>query len=268
VARIHPVDHAGERFTVRGPLQVPRSPQGRLLLVQAGGSEGGRALAGRYADAVFASQLSIKGAREYYADIKSRAVALGRDPEQIAILPGLSLTIGRSEQEAQDRRNRLDEIAGGIERGLERLAGRLGIAPGQLDLDKPVPAGLLGNARNSTGAWGFADATVALIKDEQPTVRELLQQGGGGHRLVVGSPAKIADTMQEWFLTRACDGFNLMFDVYPDGLQLFVDLVVPELQRRGLFRTEYAAGTLLRSRYGLPRPASVYERADSQPVTA
>lgn len=254
--RIHRLDHAGQIFSVQGPMQLPRSPQGRPLLVQAGGSDQGRELAARYAEAVFSVQHVIEEARTFYADVKARARRLGRDPDTIAILPGLSLIIGGTEAEALARKKDLDEIAEDG-RALERFAGRLGVDPKDLDYDLPVPERLLERIQNASGSRGFIDATVALLKDRSLTVREIMEQGGGRHRVVVGAPEQIADTIEQWFTTGAADGFNIMCDVFPTGLVAFVDHVVPVLQKRGLFRRAYS-GKTLRDHYGLPRPANIF----------
>ncbi|MCB4770445.1 LLM class flavin-dependent oxidoreductase [Ancylobacter sp. Lp-2] len=261
-SRIHRIDHAGKHFSVTGPLQLPRTPQGRPLLVQAGSSDQGRDLAARYAEAVFSVQQVVEEARAYYADVKERARRLNRDPSSIAILPGLSLTIGGTEEEALARKRELDAI--GEEGALKRFAARLGVDVGELDYDKPVPDHLIARIEAAKGSRGFIEATVAVAKDSSLTVRQIIARGGGGHRLIAGTPEQIADHMQEWFTTGAADGFNIMCDVFPEGLAAFVDQVVPILQRRGLFRTAYGERTL-RARYGLPwpTPGARHERAAS-----
>lgn len=256
-SRIHAINHEGPRYRVAGPLQVPRSPQGRPLLVQAGSSPQGRDFAARYAEAVFSVQQVLSEAQAYYSDVKARARAYGRAPEDIAILPGISLVIGGTEAEAWARKNELDEIAGGGTLALKRFAGRLGLDVAELDLDKPVPEHLLEKIQNATGSKGFADATYALARDRSKTVREIIAGGGGAHRLVVGAPEQVADTIEEWFRSGAADGFNIMSDIYPSGLEAFVDHVVPVLQRRGIYRTEYEGGTL-REHYGAPKPVNIF----------
>jgi FMN-dependent oxidoreductase (nitrilotriacetate monooxygenase family) len=258
-ARIHGIDHVGKHFSVAGPLQTPRSPQGRPLLVQAGGSEQGRDFAARYADAIFSVSQLLDEARSYYADVKERARRYGRDPDKIAILPGLVTIIGGTEAEAHARRRELDEIAGsGEQRALEFLARRLGVEPKDLDLDRPAPIELVEGLKSTNVSVGFAEAARSLLKDRSLTVRQILAKGGAGHRRVVGAPEQIADTIEEWFRAGAADGVNLMADVYPTGLEAFVDHVVPILQKRGLFRRDYSGATL-RDHYGLERPASIYE---------
>jgi FMN-dependent oxidoreductase (nitrilotriacetate monooxygenase family) len=252
--RIRPIDHAGAYFSVRGPLQIPRSPQGRPMLVQAGGSDGGRDLGARYANGIFTAQHLIGPARDFYADVKARARRFGRDPDTVHILPGLNPVIGSTEAEARRRQAALDELIDD-EVALGGFAARFGLDRGALDLDKPVPPGLLPETGGTYGSQGFDDAARALIGSGSLTVRELLARGVIGHRVVVGTPEQIADDIEAWFTSGAADGFNLQCDVYPDGLRDFVDQVVPELQRRGLFRTGYRHDTL-RGHYGLGRPAA------------
>ncbi|MEV0607871.1 LLM class flavin-dependent oxidoreductase [Polymorphospora rubra] len=254
---IHRIDHIGPFHSVQGPLQIPRSPQGRPPLVQAGGSDTGRDLAARYADAVFSPQQVLASARTYYADIKSRARAYGRDPDTISVLPGLNPVVGSTEDEARRRQRELNALLGD-DRLLAGFAARFGIDPAELDLDRPFPAHLLRPTGDTYGSQGFDDAARDLISAAgHLTVRDLIDRGIAAHRVVVGAPEQIADDIERWFLGRGADGFNLQCDVYPGGLADFVDHVVPELQRRGLFRREYA-GTTLRDHYGLPRPRSRY----------
>ncbi|MEH1013107.1 LLM class flavin-dependent oxidoreductase [Micromonospora sp. CPCC 206060] len=254
--RIHRVDHRGAYHAVRGPLQLPRSPQGRPVLVQAGGSDTGRDLAARYADAVFSPQHLLGSAQAYYADIKSRARAHGRDPDTIRVLPGLNPIVGSTEAEARRRQRELNELVDD-DQLLAGFAARFGFDPADLHLDRPFPAGLLRATGDTYGSQGFDDAARALLSADGLTLREIIHQGVIAHRVVVGAPEQIADTIEEWFVQRGADGFNLQCDVYPGGLTDFVDHVVPELQRRGLFRKEYT-GTTLRDHLGLARPASSY----------
>jgi len=267
-SKIHAIRHEGEHFSVAGPLQIPRSPQGRPLLVQAGSSEQGRELAARYAEAIFSVQQDINEAKSYYADVKQRAARLGRDADQISILPGLFVIVAATEAEALRRRKQLDELAG-EHTMLARFAGQLGLDPDDLDLDQPVPERLLPKINTYMGTRGFVEATLSLARDRSLSVREIIARGGGAHRLVVGGPEQIADTIEHWVTEGAADGFNIMSDVFPSGLAAFVDHVVPELQRRRLFRREYE-GKTLRDHYGLPRPASRFAapRAGADPKSA
>ncbi|MEU6830617.1 LLM class flavin-dependent oxidoreductase [Nocardia beijingensis] len=258
-ARIHRIDHRGEHFSVAGPLQLPRPPQGRLPIVQAGGSEGGRELAARFANAVFTAQHLLPQAIEFATDIRRRAVRHGRSPESVKILPGLNPIVGGTEAEARRRKADLDALIP-VEDRLRGFAAFLGIDASSLSLDDPFPPELLPQAGSTYGSEGFTEAVRNLLRSRPHTVRELLDRGAY-HRDLVGSPEQIADSIQQWFEAGAADGFNLQFAVYPQGLTDFVDHVVPLLQRRGLFRTEYAE-TTLRARLGLSRPASRYATSE------
>lgn len=255
--RIHPVDHRGAHFAVRGPSVVPRSPQGRPVLVQAGASEVGKALGARTADVVFTAQTTHAGAREFRRDMRARASRHGRDPDHLVILPGLYPIVGSTEEEARRRKDELDALFD-IDTEVRRFAGQLGIDPADLELDAELPYDRLGPVESFTGSRGFLVSTVSLARERGYTVRELLLSNGGAHRQVVGAPEQIADNIEYWFRTHAADGFNLNFDVFPTGLELFVDHVIPLLRRRGLFRSEYR-GTTLREHLGLPRPRSRHE---------
>ncbi|GJE58290.1 LLM class flavin-dependent oxidoreductase [Methylobacterium trifolii] len=251
-AKVHPIRHRGPHYAVEGPLNLPRAPQGRPVTVQAGGSQDGRDLAAATADAVFTLSQTIPDGVAYARDLRARAAAFGRPANAIVILPGLATVIGSTEAEARRRQDELWDLVP-IEYSLARLAGTLQIAPERLDLDKPLPDPLpLPPNANHTMFQG----TVALARRDNLTVRQLLRAlgGGVGHRIVVGTPETVADDIEAWFRAGAADGFNLMPDVLPDGLETFVDAVVPILQKRGLFRTAYS-GTTLREHFDLERPA-------------
>lgn len=254
--RIHAIEHDGPQFSVRGPLNVPRSPQGRPVLVQAGSSEQGRDFAARSAEAVFAAQTTFDGAKSYYDDLKARARGHGRDPDSLKVLPGVFTVIGSTEAEAKRRKAELDDL---VDQGpgLAKLAGQLGVDVSDLELDKPLPEHALPDKADFAGSHGFLDAIVALSRDRDLTVRDLLDRLGGGHRLVVGSAEQVADTLEHWFREGAADGFNIMPDVFPSGAEVLVDHVVPELRRRGVFRREYT-GRTLREHLGLRRPTSSF----------
>lgn len=258
-SRVHAVAHHGPHFQVRGPLNVPRSPQGRPVLVQAGGSEAGVALAARDADAVFTSQTTLEGAQAFYRDIKARAAAHGRNPDHLLVLPGLYPVIGGTLAEARQRKAELDAL---LDRSAElaKFAGALGLDAAALDLDAPLPYDLIDDGSRTNVSMGFIRSTVLLARSENLTVRELLDRNPGAHRMMVGTPQTIADDIERWFVARAADGFNLNADVFPSGLAAFVDHVVPLLQRKGIFRRDYE-GTTLRDHYGLPRPTSRYAHA-------
>lgn len=235
---VRPIDHVGKHFSVRGPLTLPRTPQGRPALFQAGSSPAGRALAARYADVVFTAQNLPDAASEFRADVRARASAYGRDPDRVKVMPGLLPILGGTEREARDRKAMLDEFAGtGPELG--KLARRIGIPVELLDLDKPIPVDLLCPEEEFTGSLGFRRAAVRLATEENLTVRELLLRNGGGHLQIVGTPEQVADTMETWVEAGAADGFNLMIDIVPSGLEDVVKMLVPELQGRGVFHRDY-----------------------------
>lgn len=241
------IDHRGEFFGVTGSLPQGPSPQRHPLLVQAGGSPQGRDLAGRVADAVFSAELDLDAGIEHYRYVKDVAVAHGRGRDAVRILPGLITTIGSSRAEAQRRYDEQNELlpAG---HDVERLSQTLGADLSGLPLDEPIPQLLLGAVPDPSkfvGSLGFRESVVRLVTGRGLTLRETLREfSGSGHRVIVGSPVDVADTIERWFRTGAADGFNLMPDVFPDGLEVFVDEVVPILRSRGLFRTSYTDKTL------------------------
>ncbi|MFJ2081210.1 LLM class flavin-dependent oxidoreductase [Micromonospora chokoriensis] len=256
---LYPPEHSGRHFRVAGPLNVPRSPQGYPLLVQAGSSEDGKDLAARYAEAVFTAQQTLAEAQAFYRDLKRRAAQVGRDPNTIKILPGIVPAIGASEAEARALEEELDRLIK-PEYARQQLATTLRVAPEDLDLDKELPADLP-SEDEIEGAKSRYTLIVTLARRERLTVRQLIGRlgGGRGHRTFAGTPEQVADAIEEWYRGGAADGFNIMPPVLPSGLETFVDHVVPILQRRGLFRTEYT-GTTLREHYGLPRPANQFTR--------
>ncbi len=249
--KIHPIRHAGAHFSVEGALNVPRPPQGRPIVVQAGGSDDGKDFAARHADAVFSVAHSLPDAVDYARDLGARVRAYGRSPEDILIFPGLVTVIGGTEEEARRREQELWELVP-IEYGLGRLAGILQVDPQSLKLDEPLPDNL---ALPVDGMQTFFKGALTLAERGRLTVRQLIRaQGGGtGHRIVVGTPEQIAANIEEWFLSGAVGGFNVMPDVTVSGLDAFVEHVVPILRRRGIFRQDYA-GTTLRDHFGLARP--------------
>jgi len=260
-SKIHAIDHHGAHFAVAGPLNVARSPQGEPVIVQAGASNDGRALAARVGEVVFTAADTRAAAREYYLDVKSRAAAFGRRPDEIVILPGLSTVVGSTDAEVRQRRELLSELVH-PRYAIGRLAGQLGLPEETLALDRPLPFELLPEPEQATGSRTFHGIVVETARREQLTVRQLLHRlgGGMGHRIVAGTPEQIADTMIDWVDHGAADGFNVMPDVLPEGFDDFADQVIPELQRRGRFRTGYE-GTTLRQHLGLPEPAYVRPRA-------
>jgi FMN-dependent oxidoreductase (nitrilotriacetate monooxygenase family) len=242
-ARVRPIDHVGEHFAVRGPLTVPRTPQGRPALFQAGASEAGRDFAARFADVVFTAQTVLTDAVAFRADLHRRAAARGRDPRHLRVVPGILPIVGDTEAAALARKAELDELAGtGPE--LAKLARRVGLPVDALELDAPLPVHLLSPDDEFRGSVGFRTAAVRLAVEERLTVRELLLRNGGGHVQVVGAAEQVADLMQEWHAAGAADGFNLMLDLVPSGLTDAVDGLVPLLQDRGLFHHDYEHATL------------------------
>ncbi|SDH06143.1 LLM class flavin-dependent oxidoreductase [Nonomuraea jiangxiensis] len=252
--KIHPIDHEGEHFAVSGPLNTSRPPQGHPLLVQAGSSEDGKEFAARNADAVFTAQQTLREAQEFYADLKRRVAAHGRDPDELLVLPGISPIIGSTERAALRLEKELEDLIIPAY-GLAQLSHMTGIELTADALDEQLPDVPV----ETEGAQSRRKLVVDLARREHLTVRQLLNRlaGGRGHRVVAGTPEQIADQLQEWFFSGAADGFNIMPPILPGGLADFVDHVVPELQARGLFRNEYE-GRTLRENYGLPRPLSRY----------
>ncbi|MFI6038811.1 LLM class flavin-dependent oxidoreductase [Streptomyces sp. NPDC051315] len=267
-AKIHPPRHRGTYFGVEGALNVPRTPQGYPLLVQAGSSEDGKRFAARYAEAVFTAQQTIEDARAFYADLKSRTERAGRDPGHIKVLPGIVPVLGSTEAEARAEERILEDHivhAHGVAH-LERL---LHLDPGTLDLDARLPADLPPEDAIE-GAKSRYTLVVELARRERLTVRRLIERlgGGRGHLTFTGTPEQVADAIETWFTQGAADGFNIMPAVLPSGLDAFVDHVVPLLRARGLLRGEYGPRRTLRERYGLPRPANQYAQAPAASAPA
>ncbi|MBM7456023.1 FMN-dependent oxidoreductase (nitrilotriacetate monooxygenase family) [Oceanisphaera litoralis] len=252
-AKVQAINHDGEFFLVDGPLNVPRPPQGHPVLFQAGASAQGRDLAARRAEAIYAVAYDLPAAQDYYRDIKRRVQDAGRGVD-VPIMPGLVTYVASTEAEAQAKQRELDELL-----PVEASLRQLGLFTEQdcmsWELDAPVPA--LPPLEAFKGPQGRYGTILRIIETEQPTVRQLLGRlaAGGGHCTMVGTPESIADRMELWFRNEGADGFNLMPPSLPAGIEDFVDQVVPELQRRGLFRTEYQ-GSTLRDHLGLARPES------------
>jgi FMN-dependent oxidoreductase (nitrilotriacetate monooxygenase family) len=251
VDKMHILRHKGKHFTVRGPLNVSRSPQGRPVIAQAGSSDVGMALAARTADMVFTAQTTVSDGRAFCAEMRARAVKCGRAPDDIRIFPGLMPIVGRTADEARDKyealRALVDDTVGLA--GVARLAGGLDIH--KFDPDGPLPALPPSNAARAR------QQMIIAMGERGMTIRQIgrVLAMSQGHRVAYGTPAQLADDMQEWLEADACDGFNLLFAHYPKPLEEFVTLVVPELQRRGIFRTEYEGNTL-RANLGVPIPAN------------
>jgi alkanesulfonate monooxygenase len=250
--KMHRLNHEGEFFKVAGPLNIARPVQGWPVIVQAGASEPGRQLAAETAEAVFTSQRDIGAGQAFYTDVKGRMEKMGRNPEHMKIMPGCFVVVGDSVEEAKAKRAKLDSLVH-IESAIASLSITLGCDASQFDLDGPLPGIPESNATKSG-----RERAVMSAEKEGLTVRQLAQRLGGYSGLaMVGTAGTIADEMEEWLHTRASDGFTIMFPFLPEGLNDVVDKVIPELQRRGLFRKEYE-GTTLRENLGLPRPMNQF----------
>ena len=248
--KMHVLGHEGEFLKVRGPLNVARSPQGWPVIVQAGASEAGRQIAAETAEVIFGSSTTIGDAQAFYADVKGRMRAVGRDPDHLKVLPGAFVVVGDTVEEAEARKSRLDALVH-PDSSLPNLSMRLGTDVSGFDLDGPLPEIPESNASRSG-----RQALVDLARAKSMTIRQLAQMVGAfGGLSMVGTPRTIADQMEAWLHQEACDGFNVMFNTVPTGLDDFCTKVVPELQRRGLFRKAYE-GTTLREHLGLPRPGN------------
>ena len=251
--KMHYLDHKGERYKVRGPLNVPRSPQGWPVMVQAGASDEGKELAAQYAEAIFSPHLTIEAAKEYYDDLKGRMPKYGRHPDHMKILPGLSVIVAATSEEARADYEFIQSLIHPIV-GREILSTMLGeMDLSQFPMDQPLPEVL----PPTNASKGHYDSIIAMARRENLTIAQLAGRvaGARGKNVFVGNAKEVADYMEQWFVKGACDGFNVMPPYIPGQLDDFCNLVVPELQRRGLFRREYE-GRTLRENLGLPRPAS------------
>ncbi|MBV9636467.1 MAG: LLM class flavin-dependent oxidoreductase [Methylobacteriaceae bacterium] len=247
-ARMHVLGHKGRYFSVRGPLHIARPVQGWPVIVQAGASEAGRQLAAETAEVIFGAAPTLADGQSFYADVKGRMAKIGRNPDHLRILPAAFVVVGDSVDEAREKRARLDGLV-----HYESAIASLSIALGH-DAAGFDPDGLLPDIPETNASRSARNRVVALAARERLTVRQLAQRLGGYSGLAfVGTAATIADEMAEWLETGGSDGFNVMFPYLPEGLDDFVDRVVPELQRRGLFRREYQ-GKTLRENLGLSRP--------------
>ena len=248
-ARIRRLDHAGPHFRVAGPLNIGRAPQGHPVLLQAGGSAAGQALAAATADVVFSVEQDLAEAQARYAALKALVAAAGRPPEAVKILPGVMPVVGRTDQEARELLATLQSYVDSTN-GLAMLSDRLGVDMRAYDLDGPVPDLPLPDTSH-----GFARAMLGKARRDGMRLRDLynLTAANRGHWVLCGSPETVAGTLEQWFADGAADGFNIMPPFFPAGFAAFIDGVVPLLQARGLFRQSYA-GTTLRGHLGLPRP--------------
>lgn len=244
------LNHDGAYFKVAGPLSLPRCPQGNPVLVQAGSSEDGKSLAAKYAEVIFTIQRDLSAAQSFYQNIKARVASFGRDPRHAHVLPGVMPIVGQTRQEAQDRYGLLQGLIH-REAGLATLGRHLGIDLSGIDIESPLPDIDMAKLTQSR-----AIGIVETSRREKMSVRETWEKlvVSKGHRQLIGTAKDIVDSFQEWFELDGADGFNIMPPMLPNGLEDFVSLVVPELQKRGLFRKAYT-GAMLRDHLGLPRPA-------------
>jgi FMN-dependent oxidoreductase (nitrilotriacetate monooxygenase family) len=255
--KMHVLNHKGPYLSVRGPLNVARPIQGWPVVVQAGASEAGRQIAAETAEAVFTAQPNLAAGQRFYADVKGRMEKLGRSRDRLKILPAAFVVVGETLDEAREKRARLDSLVH-YESGIASLSIALGHDASGFDPDGPLP-----EIPDSNASKSAQQRAVDLAKRENLTVRQLAQRIGGFSGLeFIGTPAAIADQMEEWLLTEGSDGFIVQFPYLPGGLDDFVDRLVPELQRRGLFRREYE-GKTLRENLGLPRPENRFFPARS-----
>ena len=254
--RMHVLNHKGKHFQVEGPLNVPRSLQGRPVIIQAGASEEGRELAAKSADVIFGASQNIEMAQAFYADVKGRLARYARQPDDLKIMPGLSVTVAKTKAEAQARADELQELIH-PDHGLAYLSRRLGHDVTGLDPDQLMP-----NLSAVDDVGTRSGQMLEMAQRKNWTLRQLYQHFAAtrGHMVLVGTSSMIVDAMQNWFENDACDGFNLIPPMFPDEFEAFVDMVVPELQSRGLYRTAYE-GSTLRDRLGLSVPASRYAPA-------
>ncbi|HMK78294.1 MAG TPA: LLM class flavin-dependent oxidoreductase [Xanthobacteraceae bacterium] len=249
-AKLHVLGHRGEHFSVRGPLNVPRPPQGHPVVVQAGSSEAGKALAARTAEVIFTAQQTLPDAKAFYADVKGRMAQFGRAPEELKIMPGAFPVVGRTESEAREKYDELQSLIHPVV-GLSLLSKMIGADLSGYPLDGPLP-----ELPETNGGKSRQALLTELARRENLTIRDLYLRiaGARGHWTLVGTPQQISDQLEERFVEYGADGFNIMPPHLPGSLDDFATLVIPELQRRGLFRTDYE-GQTLRENLGLHRPA-------------
>jgi alkanesulfonate monooxygenase len=247
--KLHFLNHKGKHFAVRGPLMVQRSPQGHPVIVQAGQSDDGRDLAGETAEVTFTVQQDLDAGRAFCADIKRRAAAYGRLPNAIKVMPGVMTVLGHTRAEAAEKYERLQALLA-PELGIKDLSSHFGLDMSAYPLDGPVP-----DPHPDVEQKGRVTMMVELARRENLTIRQLYKRvyGQRGHRVVIGTPVEVADALEAWYRGGAADGFNIMPLTMPRGLEDIVELLIPELQRRKLFRTAYE-GKTLRENLGLPIP--------------
>ncbi|KAI1451843.1 monooxygenase [Annulohypoxylon moriforme] len=251
--RMHVLDHHGPELHVRGPLNIARPPQGWPVIVQAGQSEPGKQLAAETAEVVFCAPRNIEAGKELFRDIKGRLAAVGRKPDDIKLLPAAFIVIGDTVEEARAKRLKLDSLVH-YESSVASLSIALGADASKFDPDSPLPTDLPESNASKSGREGV----LKLAATEGLTVRQLAQRYGGYSGLAfVGTVQTVADEMEQWLVQEGSDGFNVVFPFLPQGLDDVVERLIPELQRRGIFRKEYE-GTTLREHLGLTRPKNKF----------
>ena len=258
--RIRPIEHEGEYYSVAGPLNIPRGPQGWPVLVQAGSSDIGRRFAAQHAEAVFTAHMQKETAKTFYSDLKSLVKASGRNENQCLILPGLSPVIGSTEAEAKRFSEDLNDLTD-TDEGLARLSARFGGTDfSHLSLDAPLSPEDFPDPSTVEAARSRTEVIIGVVRTERITLRQLLSRMAfaRGHYVVTGTPEHIAELIEDWFTDGAADGINLMPPVLPKMLDVFIDEVIPLLQMKGIFRREYH-GKTLREHYGLERPENIFE---------
>ena len=255
--RVHRINHVGKHFKVRGPLNVPRSPQGYPVIVQAGSSEDGKRLAAMHADLNFSLVRTIEEGQRYRKDFDERLPQFGREPSDLKVLPGILPIVARSRAEAQEKRDFLETLVP-TRVGIDLVSSWSGIDLSAYPIDGPLPP--LPEVSTYDGQRTSLERLMAFAK-ENLTIREIARRisNAGTGPVMAGTPAEIADEMEAWYVAGAADGFNLMFPLLPDDWLNFAEFVAPELQRRGLTRKAYSDGTL-RYRLGLSRPANRFSR--------
>lgn len=260
-SKVHAINHVGDQFSVAGPLNVARPPQGQIPLLSAGTSERSQELGAQFSSAIFTGEILIEEAKKFYAGIKGKLNKHGREPNELFIMPGLVPLVGRTEEEARAKYFELSQLLV-TDFNISSLSNRIGIDLSSYPLDGPLP-----DLSVSTLPSEKVKALVGLAEQasghKDISVRELFYYFAAtarGHLLIIGDPEQVADQMEEWFVQEAADGFNICPPYMHDGLDLFVDLVVPVLQRRGLFRTEYE-GSTFREHFGLSRPDNQFAKS-------
>jgi len=251
--KVHRVDYSGKWFTVRGPLTVPRPPQGHPVVIQAGQSERGREFAARWGELLFVIYPTPEGCKAYRDDLKKRAKAAGRDPDSVQVAPAVYVVVAETEETAKIKLEQIEGLAN-LADSLTLLSEVFNYDFSQHPVDEPLSDEILASM---TGLRGFLDRVIELSGTPNPSVNDFIMWSGRGTLrelpLFTGTPVQVADQMESWFQAEACDGFVLAATHMPGAYEDFVDLVVPELQRRGLFREDYVDGTL-RDNLGLTRP--------------